>query len=104
MSWQCALAARRVNVILGCIGKSVASRWREVILALYLEPARPHLEYCVQLWAPQHKKDKELLERVQWRDTKVMKDLEHLCYEERLKKLGLFSPEERGLKGDLNNT
>ncbi|KAK4830858.1 hypothetical protein QYF61_013787 [Mycteria americana] len=87
MSQQCALAAQKANRILGCTKRSVASR--------------PHLEYCVQLWSPQHKEDMELLEQVQRRATKMIRGLEHLSYEDRLRELGLFSLEKGRLRGDL---
>ncbi|GAB0204575.1 hypothetical protein GRJ2_002923100 [Grus japonensis] len=67
MSRQCALAAQKSNRVLGCIKRGVTSRSREVIVPLYSTLMRPHLEYCVQLWGPQYRRDMELLERVQRR-------------------------------------
>jgi len=101
MTQQRVLTAQAANRILGYIKSNVASRSREGILPLYSFLGRLHLESCVQLWSPQHRKDMDLLEWVQRRATRMIRGLEHLFYEERLRELRLFSLEKRRLWADL---
>ena len=88
------LAAQKANCILGWFKRSMTSR--EVILPLYSALTRPHLEYCIQFWGSQEKKDMELLELVQRRTTEMIRGPKHLPYEERLRELELFSLRREG--------
>ena len=82
LSQECTLETRKANGKLECTKKSMASGLKDVILPLYSALLRPHLEFCVQFWVPQFKKERKLLGRVQWRAAKMIKGLEHLLYDE----------------------
>ena len=104
MCQQCALVVKKADGILGCIQRSVASRLRGAIFLLYSALVRPHLGVPCPVLALQFRKERELLDRVQQRATKMIRirGLENLSYEERLRGLSLFSLEERRLWGFLS--
>ena len=99
---QCQAAAAKANKIMGYIKRGIDARDENIFLLLYKSLVRPHMENCVQFWAPVNKADIEL-ERVQRRATKVITGMGQLQYPERLSKLGLFTLEKRRLRGDLIN-
>ncbi|PKU30118.1 rna-directed dna polymerase from mobile element jockey-like [Limosa lapponica baueri] len=98
---QYAWAAKRANRILGCIKHSIISQSKEVLILLYLALVWPHLEFCVQFWTPQIKKDVKVLECIQRRATKLVKGLEGMSYEEQLWTLGMSSFAKMRLRDDL---
>ena len=98
ISQQCALAAQKANCIPGCTKSSVASRLREVNLHLCSVLVRSHLEHCIQMWHPQHRRDVDLLEHVQRRTTKMIQGREHLPCEHRLRAGAVQPGEEKALE------
>ena len=103
-SKQCVSAVKKANMTLGMIKRHIVSRDKKTIIRLYKSLVRPKLEYCIQSWNPSLIKDIELLEQVQHRATKLIPEIAHLSYHERLKYLNLTTLELRRHRGDLIET
>ncbi|XP_063615394.1 uncharacterized protein LOC134788436 [Penaeus indicus] len=101
---QCKNATTRAYRELYRLKNTLTCRNAEVFIPLYKSIVRPHLEYCVQAWAPYLTKDIQLLERVQRTATRMVTGMIGLTYENRLKALDLFSLQRRRMRGDLIET
>lgn len=95
---------KKANRMLGLIRIGFSCLDKEIFMNLYPVLVRPLLEYCVQVWTPYKRKYVNLLEGVQRRATKLVPELKNLQYEERLKKLGLTTLEDRRVRGDMIET
>ena len=73
-----------------------------MILPLKSALGKLHLEYCVQSRGTQYKRNMGIVERVQHQATKMIKKLERLPREERLRDVGTVKPKEEA-KEDLTN-
>ena len=71
------LAVATANCFMDCIRKNLASRTRDVITPLY-SAFRPCLEYRVQFWSSQSKRDTGKLEIVQKKASMTIRNLENL--------------------------
>ncbi|MEW8547072.1 MAG: reverse transcriptase family protein [Candidatus Thiodiazotropha sp.] len=89
------------NRNLGLIFRTFTFLDKEIFLNLYKSLVRPHLEYAATVWSPVYKKDKIAIENVQRRATKLVKNISHMSYSERLKILGLPSLEYRRERADV---
>jgi ribonucleases P/MRP protein subunit RPP40 len=98
---QCRKAATKGNQILGMIYRTFENKDMRTIKILYKALVRPHLDYCSQAWRPHLQKDKDVLERVQRRATRMVSGFKDIHYEERLRRLNLTTLETRRLRADL---
>jgi hypothetical protein len=98
---QCAEAAKTGNKVLGMISRTFSCKSKNIIKRLYKSLVRPHLDYCIQAWRPHLYKDKEVLEKVQKRATRMVEGWSKLEYEERLRRIGLTNLELRRERADL---
>ncbi|XP_043200105.1 uncharacterized protein LOC122369431 [Amphibalanus amphitrite] len=68
---------------------------------LFKTLVRPLLEYGNIVWGPFNRADQLLIERVQRRATKLVQEVRHLPYQERLKSMKLPSLHYRRRRGDM---
>ena len=92
---------KKANQMLGIIRSTFKYIDCTILNLLYKTLVRPHLEYASSVWSPHTKKYQEKLEKVQRRATRLVPELKHLSYEERLQKLKLPSLQYRRLRTDL---
>ena len=100
---QVAAQTKKANNMLGMIKRNFECVNQEIFQILYSTLVRPNLEYAVQVWNPYQKGEKEKIEKIQRRATKMVKEFKDNCYEERLHKLNMMSTkktETRRERGD----
>jgi len=72
VSKHCSQAYAKANKLLGVISRTIVYKTSDILLQLYKSLVRPHLEYCISAWSPHYNKDKQLLERIQHRFTRML--------------------------------
>ena len=82
-------AVNKANKILGLVKRSFSFLDRSSFLCLYKSLIRSHLDYGDLVWFPVLKKHICMVENVQRRSTRLLPDLRHLTYKDRLKELNL---------------
>ena len=69
--------------------------------ALFNALVRPHLDYCVSIWYPLLKKDKELIEIVLYFASKLIPEISNFSYADHLCAIDLPSTKYCQISGDI---
>jgi hypothetical protein len=83
------------------VGRTIKTRSLLIPVRVYKSKVCPHLEYCTPAWDLHYKKEKELLEKVKHRCTRMFEQLRNLHYMDRLQRLGLWTLQEKRNRADL---
>jgi Reverse transcriptase (RNA-dependent DNA polymerase) len=98
---QCAQIAKTAQIVLGQISRAFQYRDKKVLVQLYKQYVRPHLEFAVQAWSPSSMADIDTLEKVQKRAVGMVSGLRNQDYAARLKELDLTTLAERRHQADM---
>ena len=82
-------AVKKANRVLGCLARTFRHLNKDTFLLLYKAMVRPHLEYASRVWCPHLIKDRDLIEQVQRRATRLVPETKIIPYKNRLKELQL---------------
>ena len=77
-------AVKKANRVLGCLARTFRHLNKDTFLLLYKAMVRPHLEYASCVWCPHLKKNRDLIEQVQRRATRLEPETKGLSYNSRL--------------------
>ena len=96
-----AVKIKKANRTLGIIRRTFRFLNDETLKLLFCSLVRPHLEYGSSLWSPRLVKLATMVENVQRRATRLLKNSENQSYEDRLRRLDLPTLSFRKMRGDM---
>jgi len=98
---NCKEKINRAYSMLGLIKRNFKYLTEETFVTLCKSLVRFHLEYTNSVWNPHRQGLIKDLEKVQMRATKLVLNVRHLTYKERLMQLKLPTLKYRHLRGDM---
>jgi len=87
--------------ILGLIGAHFKGLNKTSFLTLYNAMVRSRLDYASSVWSPWQLGQIEMIEKIQKRATKMLRECQDMTYIERLKYLNMTTLKFRRIRGDL---
>ena len=98
---QYSAVVAKANKLLGMIRQSFNYSNAEMVLRLYKSLVQPVIEYGNIIWGPYYVMDKQAIEKVQRRATKITPELIHYSHQECLQKSSLPSLVYRWQRGEM---
>ena len=92
---------KKANRMMGLIRRSFTYLDRSTFRCLFNSLVRPHLEYCVSIWYPLHKREEDMIENVLRRASKRIPGFSSKTYGERLAAIKTPSMKYRRMRGDM---
>ncbi len=95
------LVAAKANKVIGVLRRSFDYMDKDMFTILYKTLIRPLVEYGNCIWNPLFNKDRQIIEKVQRRATRLVPELKDSEYTDRLRALKLPTLAYRRLRGDM---